>query len=63
MQNKTQGLGQGWGICGPCDLLIWPASEFLLPNSENKIGSQRSSMTSTFLDSMTRESLVPQLKV
>jgi len=54
---------QGWGTCGPrtkCgprEHLIWPASEFSLPNLEYKIASKRSYMTSRYLDSMSREPL------
>jgi len=39
-------LHQGWGSCGPCEHLIWPASEFSLPMLEYNIASKRSSMVS-----------------
>jgi len=53
------------GTCGPREHLIWPASEFSLPNLnlEHKIASKQSSMTSRYLDSMSTESLNPQMKV
>ena len=39
-------LNQGWRTCGPCEHLIWPASEFSLPTLECNFASKRSSMIS-----------------
>jgi len=56
---------QGWGTCSPWaksglrEHLMWPASEFLLPNLEYNIASKPNSMMSRYLDS--KSSTLPRL--
>jgi len=60
---------QGWGTCGPrakcgpAEHLIWPASEFPLPNLEYKIASKQSSMISRYLNSETEASIAVVLNL
>jgi len=48
-------FGQGWGICSPCEHMIWSTSEFSQPKLEYNITSKRSSTISRYLDSTSRE--------
>ena len=43
-------LRQGWGTCDPRDHLIWPASEFALPEVQRNIGSKRNSVVNRHVD-------------
>ena len=54
-------LDQGWRTCGPHEHLIWPASEFSLFLLEYNIASKRVSIISRYLNSKTREVILPHL--
>jgi len=55
----SQSSKQGWGTYGPHEHLIWPASEFSLPELEYSITLKRSSTSSRYLDSKSKEVTLP----